>query len=143
MDDFIDIVNKKTDDELLKMVYEFAEWSPEMLISVEDELLKRNILPNDIGARKQELIEMEDVELSKGKEASIIGQVIGWVTILGFLGIFIGYHYGFSKIRNKYTGKQYFRYNESSRKHGEYLFYSAIVLLTLGILYKLLKEYSI
>ncbi|MEP6950171.1 MAG: hypothetical protein ABI863_12880 [Ginsengibacter sp.] len=143
MDNFIEIVKNKTNKELLKMVYEFDEWSPEMLLTVEEELGGRNILPNDIRSRKQQLIETEDAQLSAGKEASIIGLVIGWVTVFGLLGIFIGYHYSFSKIRNKYTGRQYFRYDENSRKNGSWLFYTSIILSTLGLLYKLLKGYSV
>lgn len=143
MDNFTEIVQNKTNNELLKMVYEFDEWSPDMLLSIEQELGKRNILPDDIKSRKQKLIEIEDVQLSTGKEASIIGLVIGWVTAFGLLGIFIGYYYSFSKIGNKYTGRQYFRYDENSRRNGSWLFYTSIVLSTLGLLYKVLRRYSI
>jgi len=151
MDSFIKIVKNKTNDELLQMVYEFADWSPEMLTSVEEELTKRNILPDDINARKQQLSETEDEQLLQGKEASILGQVggwltiflIGWLTIFGVVGIFIGHHYSFSKVRNKYSGTQYYRYNANSRKNGSYLFYTSIIGLTLVVLYKLLKGYSI
>ena len=151
MDSFIEIVKNKTNGELLKMVYEFADWSPEMLTSVEEELAKRNILPSDIEAHKQQLSEIEDEQLLQGKEASILGQFLGWLTVLlmgwltifGVVAIFIGHHYSFSKVRNKYSGTQYFRYNANSRKNGSYLFYTSIIGLTLVIIYKLLKGYSI
>jgi hypothetical protein len=143
MENFTEIVKNKTNDELLQMVYEFAEWSPEMLTSVEEELAHRNILPDDVQVRKEQLTELEDERLLQGKEASILGQVIGWLTVLGIFGIFIGHHYSFSKVRNKYSGKQYYRYNEHSRKSGSYLFYTAIILLTLEILYNLLKGHPI
>jgi hypothetical protein len=45
MNDFRETVQNKLNDELLKMVYGFDEWSPEMLKAVEDELSKRNIYP--------------------------------------------------------------------------------------------------
>ena len=83
MESFTEIVKNKTNDELLKMVYEFEEWSPEMLASIEAELAKRNILPNDINIRKQQMVEKEDEHLSTGKKASIIGQVVGWLTVFG------------------------------------------------------------
>ncbi len=143
MDSFIEIVKSKTNEELLQMVYEFAEWSPEMLASVEEELAYRNILPNDIKDRKQQLTEIEDEQLLQGKEASIIGQVIGWLTVLGILGIFIGHYYRFSKVRNRYSGKEYYRYNEHSKRNGSYLFYTAIILLSLEILYRISKAYPI
>jgi hypothetical protein len=85
------------------------------------------------------LIKEEDIVLSNGKEASLIGQVIGWIGISGLLGLFIGYHYAFSKVRSKYTGKEYLKYNEASRKTGAYIFYTAIVIWTLFIIYKMLR----
>jgi hypothetical protein len=114
-----------------------------MLTSVEEELAKRNILPDDINARKQQLSETEDEQLLQGKEAGILGQVVGWLTVLGILGIFIGHYYRFSKVRNKYSGKQYYRYNEHSRRNGSYLFYTAIILLSIEIIYKFSKAYPI
>ena len=94
MNSFIEIVKDKSDSELLTMVYEFDQWSPEMLECVEQELTKRNILPADISIRKQEAITLEDIQLSQGKEATILGQIVGWITIFGFLGIFIGLIFG-------------------------------------------------
>ena len=67
-----DIAQNKSDHELLKMVYEIDEWSPEMLTAVEMELSKRNILPNDIGQRKQQLIEVEETNLAGGWKAFFI-----------------------------------------------------------------------
>jgi hypothetical protein len=89
------------------------------------------------------LSEIENEQLLQGKEASILGQVVGWLTVLGILGIFIGHYYRFSKVRSKYSGNQYYRYNEHSRRNGSYLFCTAIILLTLEIIYKFSKEYPI
>jgi len=138
MDHFIDQVRIKPDEELLKMVYEFDDWSPAMLSAVETELLKRNILPLDIHLKKQKLIEKEDIELSKGRKASVIGQVVGWITVFGFLGIYIGYNYAFSKVKSKHTGKEYFKYDPESRKNGSFLFYIATALLFVFIFYRLI-----
>lgn len=143
MENFNEIVKNKSNDELLEMVYEFDKWSPEMLVSIESELANRNILPKDIKSKKQELIKLEIANLSEGKSASIIGMVVGWLTSFGLLGIFIGYNYSFSKVKNKYSGEQYFKYDETSRKIGFYLFYASIILSTLGLLYRLFKDYSI
>ena len=46
MNNFTETVQNKSNEELLKMVYQFEEWSPEMLEAVEDELLKRKNLPS-------------------------------------------------------------------------------------------------
>jgi len=139
---FQEIVENKSNDELLKIVYQFDEWSPEMLEAVEHELAIRNILPTDIIVKKQQLTEAEEEKLIKGKEASLIGQIIGWLAVFEFLGIFIGYYYSFSKERSKYTDKQYFRYNESSRKIGSYLFYSSMCLSVIAIFYKIMTAYQ-
>ena len=138
MNNFSEIVETKSEDELLKMVYEFDEWSPEMLEAVQKELSKRNILPTDINIKRQKLSDIEEAELIDGKQASLLGEIVGWLTVFGLLGIFIGYNYSYSKVKSKYTGKQFFKYNESSRKNGSYLFYTSIILSTLGIIYKIL-----
>lgn len=142
MNTFKENVENKQDAELMKMVYEFDQWSPEMLLAIEQELSKRNILPNDINTQKEQLAEIEATNLSNGKEASLLGQIIGWLTVFGLLGIFIGHHYCFSKVRSKYSDKQYFTYDEASRKNGSYLFYSSIILSILGILFKITTAYN-
>ncbi len=138
MTDFRETVRDKSNDELLKMVYGFDEWSPEMLRAVEEELSKRNILPNDINTRKQQLIELEEAQLINGKQASPFGQIVGWLTVFGLFGILIGYHYAFSKTRSKYTGKEYYKYIDTSRKNGSYLFYTSICLSAIAIFYKII-----
>lgn len=134
-DQFRETVQLKPSDELLKMVYEFDEWSPEMLLAVEAELSERKILPHDIGTRKQQAIAEEEELLTKGKEASLGGQIIGWIFVLGLIGLYIGYNYAYAKVRSKYTGKKYFEYDEASREVGSYIFYTSIVAFILGFMY--------
>lgn len=131
-----DEIREKSNAELLKMAYQFDQWSLEMLAKVEKELSERNILPDDLSARRQQLIDAEEARLVKGKQAGLFGHIIGWAAVFGFLGIFIGYHYAFSKSRSKYSGKQHFTYNESSRKAGSYLFYAAICISAVVLLYR-------
>jgi hypothetical protein len=132
---FTETVQQKSDDELLKMVYEFDEWSPGMLQAVETELSEREILPDDISARKQLAVTAEDEILTKGTEASLAGQIFGWVFVLGLIGLYIGYNYAYAKIRSKYTGKKYFKYDEPSRENGSYIFYVSIAALIVGFIY--------
>lgn len=123
---------------MLTMVYQFQEWNPGMLAAVENELAKRNRLPGDIAARKEQLIREEDEKLSQGKEASAAGLIIGWICILGLVGIFMGYNYTFSRTYSLYTRKKYYTYDKESRQYGSYLFYTAVIVWTLFILYRLL-----
>ncbi len=132
---FTETLQLKSDVELLQMVYEFDEWSPEMLTAVETELDERGILPDDISIKKQQAIKEEDELLSKGTAASLGGQVFGWVFVLGLIGLYIGYNYAYSKVRSKYTGKKYFEYDEPSREVGSYIFYTGIVAFILGFMY--------
>jgi len=136
---FQSIVNEKSNEELLTMVYQFAEWDPQMLEAVESELQKRNILPEGLKEKKQELIRQEDEELSKGREASQVGIVLGWVFVLGFLGLIIGHYYAFSKTRSKYTQEAYFKYEPASRENGKYIFYASLAVIILGSLYVFVK----
>ncbi len=135
MNEFNEIVKPKTDEELLIMVYEFDKWDIKMLNAIENELRVRNILPTDVDAKKQELIEAEEIELLKGKECNFIGLIIGWLTVLGFWGLYVGYNYSYSKRRSKYTGRVYFEYDEESRNKGQILFYTAVLGLIIQVLY--------
>jgi len=140
MIDFTEAVQGKSSDELLKMVYQFDQWSPSMLSTVESELLNRGILPTDIEQRKQKLIDAEAKILSKGKDASLTGQIIGWLTVFGLIGMMLGYNYAYSKVKSKYSEKSYFKYNEVSRKNGSYLFYTSLILSALTIFFYILKQ---
>ncbi len=111
-----------------------------MLKAVENELEIRNALPADVGIRRQEVINNEDEFLSKGKEASIGGQILGWI---GVLGIIIGYNYAFSRVRSKYTGKKYYEYDVASRENGTYIFYTSVIVFIISTFYLLLKNIKI
>ena len=137
MENFKEIAGKKKTPELLQMVYAFKEWSPEMLSAVQSELLKRNALPPDIEENRKKLIQEEDNLYAKGREASALGIIGGWLAVSGLLGTFIGYHYAFSKVKSSFTDKVYFKYNESSRKKGKYLFYTSIAFAIGIIIYSL------
>ncbi len=136
---FPEIVQSKSDNELLKMVYELDQWSPDMLKAAENELSTRNILPEDITIRKKEIVEAEELKLATGKEASQGGIILGWIGIFGIIGLLIGYDYAFSKVYSVYTQKKYFKYNEHSRKTGTNIFYTSIIMLILYFLYSIVK----
>ncbi len=91
----------------------------------------------------QQVINNEGELLSKGKEASIGGQILGWIGVLGLLGIIIGYNYAFSRVRSKYTGKKYYEYEVASRENGSYIFYTSVVVFIISTFYVLLKNIKI
>lgn len=125
-----------SDKELIKIVYEFYAWDEEMLIAVQNELTLRGKLPHDIIYKKYNEILKEDALLSKGKEASFSQQFLGWIGILGVLGIIIGYELYFSKTKSHFTAKEYFKYNEDSRESGRYMFYISLAIIIGFFIYK-------
>ena len=133
---FKEIVAQNSDEELLQMVYQFDKWDDEMLIAVEDELKVRNIFPEDVLTKKKLLIKREDEFLSIGKEATFPQQFLGWIGVLGILGLIIGHHLAFAKTISKYTGKQYFKYDDASRESGRYMYYISITVIVAFCLYK-------
>ncbi len=136
---FEDMVKEFDDETLLVRVYQFDQWDPEMLQAMENELELRGILPNDMVAKKQQLIEEEDEILSEGKEATFPQQFLGWIGVLGVLGLIIGYNLAFAKNVSRFTGKAYFKYDEASRESGKYMFYISLTVIIVYTLYKLLN----
>jgi hypothetical protein len=134
---FLKVVKEKTDAVLLGMVYDFDKWDVEMLEAVETELANRSLMPDDIQERRQNLAEKEHEILARGREATLGGQIFGWLGCLGLFGLIIGYNYAYSKTRSRYTRKVYYKYDEPSRDNGSYIFYTACTAFTLYLLYKL------
>jgi hypothetical protein len=143
MNGFAAIARTKTNAELLTMVYELHAWSPEMLQAIEAELAARNILPVELEARKQAMIDTMDAQLSMGKPASLAGQIIGWAAVLffGIIGFAIAYNYMYSKQKNLVTRKRYFIYNKASREMGMYMLYGSIAAFIIGVVYVVVKSY--
>ena len=125
-----------TDDELIKIVYQFYEWDEDFLFAVQNELIFRGKLPEDIISKKNIEIKKEDALLSEGKEASFSQQFLGWIGIAGVLGIIIGYELHFSKTKSHFTEQEYFKYNEDSRESGRYMFYLSLAFVVCFIFYK-------
>ncbi len=135
--EFKDTVVHHSTEELITMVYQFDQWDAAMLLAVEAELDERNMLPDDILIKKNKLIQKEDEYLSLGKEATFPQQFLGWIGIFGILGIIIGNHLAFAKTVSKYTGKEYFKYDNPSRESGRYMYYISITIIVVFCLYKL------
>lgn len=134
-----EIVKEKSDEALLAMVYHHGQWEEDIIIEAEAELDRRNILPEEIRLRQNAITAEEDGRLSEGIQADGPGQVLGWIGIFGILGIIIGYHHAFAKIKAKYSGKTYFKYNEVSRENGRYTFYVSVAIVVMWVVYHLLN----
>ncbi len=135
--DFSNLVVHYSSDELLTMVYQFEQWEKEMMAAVQNELAARNLLPADISERRNKVIEREDEILSEGKEATFAQQFLGWIGVLGILGLIIGYELAFAKITSSFTDKEYFKYDEQSRESGRYMYYISLAVIILFFIYKI------
>jgi hypothetical protein len=136
---FDSAVKNKSNTELLSMVYQVDVWSPEMLEAVRNELSSRQILPADLHQKLQKQTEADEITMSKGKEGSVAVLILGWITVLGFLGLAIGYHYAYAKVRSNVTGKQYFKYDEDTRKDGKLLINVSLIGMIASFVYLLLR----
>jgi hypothetical protein len=134
---FTNIVKEKSSQELLTMVYQFSEWNADMLQAVQEELLERELLPEDVAIRRKEIVDNDTSNLEQGKAASLSGQIFGWLGVLGLIGLIIGYNYAFSKTKSKYTSKEYYTYDEASRDNGSYIFYTSLTIAIIYLIYKL------
>ncbi|MFN0083483.1 MAG: hypothetical protein ACKVOM_13315 [Ferruginibacter sp.] len=134
--DFSNLVVQYSSEELFTMVYQFDQWDDEMMAAVQNELAARNLLPDDVSERRSKVIEREDNMLSEGKDATFAQQFLGWIGVLGILGLIIGYELAFAKITSNLTDKEYFKYDEQSRESGRYMYYISLAVIIGFFLYK-------
>ncbi len=134
---YIESVTQQSDEELLKLVYQVEQLDKEMLDAVETELAVRNLLPEDLIIVKQSFIDKENLQLSEGKAATFPQQFLGWIGVVGILGLIIGYELAFAKTKSRYSDKEYFKYDETSRESGRYMYYISITIIIAFCLYKI------
>ena len=139
MNSFTEIAKVKSTNELVEIIYAIDEWDPKMIKACENELSLRNQLPADYETKKREIIDQGEAILAQGKQASMTGLIFGWLFILGLIGLYIGYHYSYSKVISKHTGRKYFEYNQESRKNGEYILYASIFGIILCLIYYIIE----
>ena len=139
---FSDLAVHYSSEELLIMVYQFDQWDDEMLAAIQHQLLLRNLFPDDVLEKRNKTIKREDEILSDGKEATFPQQFLGWVGILGVLGLIIGYDLAFAKAKSKYTGKEYWKYDEASRESGRYMFFISTAIVVGYLFYKIANYFE-
>ena len=135
MNSFTEIAKEKSTAELIEIIYALDDWDPNMRKECENELTRRKQLPADFESKMKELIEQGEAKLAMGKPASMLGIIVGWLTIFGLLGLYIGYHYSYSKITSRNTGIKYYEYNQESRKNGEYILYASVLGCLASVIY--------
>jgi hypothetical protein len=125
MNNFETFIKEKTNNELTDIYIKNSGYQEEFMRLVEIELTNRNIPIDSLQKFREEQESIDDTKLEKGEQgsqfwitAAFIGSIFG-----GIWAIFAGYSYAYSK--HKVKGKEYFVYNESTRKYGR-------IMLTIG-----------
>jgi hypothetical protein len=128
-----------TNEELKDVVIKADEWS------AFDVQLARKLL-----AERGHAVSDEEIEVIEEKRIEELRQpdkpqtswiIVGYLAALlgGVFGIFIGWHLKSYK-KTLPDGERVYEYSERDRWHGAIIFYLSIVLMILGILYRLKTE---
>ena len=138
MNNFETIIKEKSNNELSDIYIKNSGYEKEFMRLVEIELTNRNIPIDSLIKFREEQESIDDTKLEQGEQgsqfwiaAAFIGSVFG-----GIWAIFAGYSYAYSK--HKVKGKEYFVYNESTRKYGRIMLTVGSIIFGLVLLTRLL-----
>ena len=138
MSKFEKVIKEKSDSELTDIFIKNSGYQEEFMLEVQEELTNRNIPIDSLLKFRAEQNDIDDKKLELGEQgsqfwitAAFIGSIFG-----GIWAIFAGYSYAYSK--HKVKGKEYFVYNESTRKYGRIMFTIGCIIFALAIFSKLL-----
>lgn len=135
MSNFEKIIKEKTDNELIDIYINSQDYQPEFLAIVTVELESRKIPINPISHIKQQKEMLDEQNLELGRSGSQFWLIFGFIAALlgGLWGIGSGYNYAYSKHRSS-SGKEFYVFNESTRKYGRWMLIVGILVLTLSLL---------
>ena len=138
MSKFEKVIKEKSDSELTDIFIKNSGYQEEFMLEVQEELTNRNIPIDSLLKFRAEQNDIDDKKLELGEQgsqfwitAAFIGSIFG-----GIWAIFAGYSYAYSK--HKVKGKEYFVYNESTRKYGRIMLTIGCIIFALAIFSKLL-----
>jgi len=131
-DKFTQKIAEKTDDELVDIYLNSSDYQTDFVDLVKSEIKARNLPLDSLENIKGQKEAVSNETLELGKQGNQIWMAIALFASIfgGFIGIISGYIYAFSKHRNG-EGKQYFVYNESTRKYGKIVFFIGVVVFIL------------
>lgn len=127
---FAEQIKQKTDKELIDIFINAKDYNPEFVKLAEEELAARHI---PVDASKQVRDKNKTVntyQLQAGKSGSPLYLFLCFVLALfgGFIGIYAGYIYSRSKIKDN-EGQEYYVYNEQTRELGTIMMWIGIAVL--------------
>jgi len=130
-----------TDDELMEVIARADEWSPFDFVLARKILAERSKAMTDdtIAAIEEQRIE----ELKVPEPPQTLWIIIGYIfaALGGVLGIFVGWHIANYK-KTLPDGERVYEYSDSDRRHGKIIFYIAIVVTAIAVIYKVIPVFE-
>jgi hypothetical protein len=133
MSKFEKVIKEKSDSELTDIFIKNSGYQEGFMLEVQEELTNRNIPIDSLLKFRAEQNKIDDTKLEQGEQgsqfwitASFIGSIFG-----GFWAVFAGYSYAYSK--HKVNVKEYFVYNESTRKYGRIMLAIGCVIFAIAL----------
>jgi hypothetical protein len=133
--DFSEQIKQKTNEELIEIFTHPKNYSPDFIALAENELVKRNV---NIDNAKQERLKFEgenNQATYTEKSGSYLYIFICFLLALlgGLLGIYAGYIYSNSKIKDEH-GIEYYVYDKQTRDLGKIIMWIGIAVLLFFLL---------
>lgn len=134
MNDFETIIKAKSDEELTDIFINPSDYQIEFIELVQQELVNRKIPIEALLKLQKEQSKIDDEVLEMGEQGSQFWIVFAFIASIfwGIYGIFAGYNYAYSKRKTK-NGKEYYVYNESTRKYGKWMLIVSSTILGLAL----------
>ncbi len=133
--DFTLQIKKQTDQELIDIYNNPADYNPEFVKLVYMELQLRNVPIEAYADVRDQNEEVRKQQLQQGKKGSPLYILLSFVLALlgGLLGIYAGYIYSQSKTKDN-DGEQYYVYDEQTRHWGNIIMWMGIGIFLLTLL---------
>lgn len=133
--DFTEQVKQKTNDELIEIFTYPKNYNPDLVALAEEELKKRNVETDSAMQVRSKFEEDNKQVIVTGKPGSPLYIFICFLLALlgGFLGIYAGYIYSQSKIKDE-DGVEHYVYDEQTRSLGKIIMWLGIGVLLFFLL---------
>ncbi len=138
--DFTLQIKKQTDQELTDIYNNPGNYNPTFVKLVEEELRLRNINIESYTQVREQNEEVRKQQLQQGKKGSPLYILLSFVLALlgGLLGIYAGYIYSQSKIKDS-DEEQYYVYDEQTRHWGKIIMWLGIGIFLFSLLVRSAK----
>jgi hypothetical protein len=132
--DFKTSINDKSDNVLSDIFFNSSKYKLEFIELVDKELINRKLPLESLKYVKDKKDEVKDESLALGRSGNQFWIVAAVLISLfgGIWALFAGYYYAYSKHKNT-RGTEYFVYNSSTRKYGQFMVIIGRSILVLSI----------